>query len=86
MAAKKRAVKQQPLLNTVARKLGRAAGQLTKATQELTESLSALPGSITTKVRKAANVGASTRRTQTQTRRRKNKKNVRKPVRRSKAR
>jgi hypothetical protein len=75
MAAKKRAVKQQPLLNTVARKLGHAAGQLTKVTQELAESLSLLPESVSTKARKAPNVGAS------QARSRKNKKKVRQAVR-----
>jgi hypothetical protein len=58
MAAKKQLVKQEPLLNTVARKLGQAAGTLTKVTQELTENLSTLPESVATKVRKAANRGA----------------------------
>jgi len=37
MTAKKRSGKQEPLLNTVARKLGHAAGTLTKATHKLTE-------------------------------------------------
>ena len=40
MPAKKQSKKQEPLLNAVARKLGHAAGKLTKATQELTENLS----------------------------------------------
>lgn len=57
MAAKKRRVKQEPLLNTVARKLGHAAGALTKATHEFTENLSALPENLSTKVLKAANIG-----------------------------
>jgi hypothetical protein len=55
MAAKKQPVKQEPLLNTVARKLGQAAGTLTKVTQELTENLSTLPENVATKMRKAAN-------------------------------
>jgi hypothetical protein len=57
MAAKKRSVKQEPLLNTVARKLGHAAGRLTKVTQRLTENLSALPETVTTQVREAAHIG-----------------------------
>jgi hypothetical protein len=62
MAPKKRTVKQEPLLNTVARKLGRAAGTLTKVTQELTENLSALPENVTAKVREAAHIGDSAKR------------------------
>lgn len=54
MAAKKHPGKQEPLLNTVARKLGRAAGTLTKVTQEWTENLSTIPESVATKVRKSA--------------------------------
>ena len=46
--------KQEPLLNTVARTLGHAAGKLTQATQKLTENLSALPGTVTTKLREPA--------------------------------
>ncbi len=76
MAIKKRAVKQQPLLNTVARKLGHAAGQLTKVTQELTKSLSALPESVTTKVHKAVNTGAAPDRPRIQTRRTKKARNA----------
>jgi len=53
MEARKRRVTQEPLLSTVARKLGFAAGKLTQATQELTESLSALPKNVTAKVRAA---------------------------------
>jgi hypothetical protein len=57
MAAKKRFVKQEPLLNTVARKLGHAAGRLTKVTQRLSENLSALPETVTTQVWEAAHIG-----------------------------
>lgn len=46
--------KQEPLLNTVARKLGHAAGKLTQATQKLAENLSVLPETVTTKLREPA--------------------------------
>jgi hypothetical protein len=58
MAAKKRPVTQEPLRNTVARKLGNAAGTLANAMHEFTENLSALPEKLATKVRKTANVGS----------------------------
>lgn len=54
MAARKRNATRSPLLNTVARKLGHAAGTLTKATHELTESLAALPETVGTRMRQAA--------------------------------
>jgi hypothetical protein len=54
MTARKRKATQEPLLSTVARKLGRAAGTLTKATQELSENLAALPGTVSARVREAA--------------------------------
>jgi hypothetical protein len=69
MAAKKQHVKQEPLLNTVARKLGQAAGTLTKVTQELTENLSTLPESVATKIRKAANSGTPGKRSRVHPRR-----------------
>jgi hypothetical protein len=56
MPKKKQLNKQEPLLNTVARKLGHVAGTLTKATHGLTENLSAIPETVTTKLRGAANV------------------------------
>jgi hypothetical protein len=59
MAAKKRAITQKPLLNSVARTLGHAAGTLTKVTQELADNLSAMPDSIVAKVRQAAKIGES---------------------------
>ena len=59
MAAKKRAVTQKPLLNTVARTLGHAAGTLTKVTQEFADNLSAMPESIAAKVRHAAKISES---------------------------
>ncbi len=57
MNAKRRSVKQEPILNTVARKLGHAAGTLTKVTQQLKENLSALPENVTAKAREAAKMG-----------------------------
>ncbi len=54
MAAKKRTVTHELLLNTVARKLGHAAGTLTKVTQELADNISAVPESVAAKVRQAA--------------------------------
>jgi hypothetical protein len=68
MAAKKQPVKQEPFLNTVARKLGQAAGTLTKVTQELTENLSTLPESVETKMRQVVNSGAPGKRSQVRTR------------------
>jgi len=56
VAAKKGSVKQEPLLNTVARKLGHAAGRLTNVTHKLTENLSSLPETVTAQVREAARV------------------------------
>jgi hypothetical protein len=67
MAAKKQTVRHEPLLNTVARKLGQAAGTLTKVTQELTENLSTLPESVVTKARKAANIGTFRKRSRVRT-------------------
>jgi hypothetical protein len=58
MAVKKRNVTQEPLLNTVARKLGHAAGTLSKVTHELTENLSGLPENLATKVRDAGHISA----------------------------
>ncbi len=58
MPARKQPKKQEPLLNTVARKLGHAAGTLTKATHELTQNLAVLPETLTTKLRGAAELEA----------------------------
>jgi hypothetical protein len=55
MAPKKKLVKQEPFLTAVARKLGHAAGSLTKATHDLTDSVSTLPKDIATKVHDMAN-------------------------------
>jgi hypothetical protein len=55
MTPRKRSLRKEPLLNNVARKLGHAAGTLTKVTQELTENLSSLPETVTMKVREATN-------------------------------
>jgi hypothetical protein len=62
MTARKRKATREPLLNTVARKLGHAAGTLTKATQELTESLAAFPETVSTSVREAASAAAPAKR------------------------
>jgi hypothetical protein len=56
MAAKKRTVTQEHLLSTVARKLGHAAGTLTKVTQELADNVSAVPKAVAAKVRQAAQI------------------------------
>jgi hypothetical protein len=69
MATKKRPVRHEPLLNTVARKLGRAAGTVTKVTQELTENLSALPVNVATKVRNATDIGTLGKRSRVRIRR-----------------
>jgi|HubBroStandDraft_3_1064219.scaffolds.fasta_scaffold01013_11 hypothetical protein len=58
MPARKRKATPEPLLNTVARKLGHAAGTLTKATHELTENLAALPATVSTSMREAASAAA----------------------------
>lgn len=67
MAARKQSVK-EPLLNTVARKLGHAAGALTKVTHDLTKNLSELPEAATTKARETAGVGAPAKRSRSQSR------------------
>jgi hypothetical protein len=59
MTAKRRSPEQEPILNTLARKLGHAAGTLTKAAQDLTETLPALAGSAT-RVRPGAGASKST--------------------------
>jgi hypothetical protein len=82
MAAKKRPVRHEPLLNTVARKLGRAAGTVTKVTQELTENLSTLPVNVATKVRNATNIGTIGKRSRVRIRR--PTKSVRRAVQRTK--
>jgi hypothetical protein len=71
MAAKKNTVRQESLLNTVARKLGHAAGTLTKTTQELTEALSALPEKVSAKVREGDDIGEPASRSRTPIRPRK---------------
>lgn len=52
----------EPLLSTVARKIGRAAGTVSKMTQDLTETFSALPRAVTAKMHDAANADGSTKR------------------------
>jgi len=77
MTAKKRATAQEPLLNTMARKLGMAAGSLTKATKELAENISALPESVTSKVREVAHSGKSAKPASTRARHPKKKSGTR---------
>ena len=67
-AAKKQPVKQEePFLNAVARKLGQAAGTLSKVTQEWTENLSTLPESVASKMQTAANSGTPGKRSRVRT-------------------
>lgn len=54
MAVKKRLLREEPFLNAVARKLGSAAGTLTRASKDLAENLSGLPGKVTAKVKEVA--------------------------------
>jgi hypothetical protein len=60
MTAQKRSA-EEPFLNTVARKLGQAAGTLTNVAHGLTENLSAIPENLQNKVRQAAGTGSPTR-------------------------
>jgi hypothetical protein len=69
MATKKASAKQEPLLNSVARKLGHAAGALSKATHELTGNLAELPGTITAKMQQIANAPTSAQHPRTPARR-----------------
>jgi hypothetical protein len=69
MATKKASAKQEPLLNTVARTLGHAAGALTKVTQDFRENLSELPDAVTAKMQQIANAATLTRPSQTRPRR-----------------
>jgi hypothetical protein len=82
MTAKKRPATQEPLLNTVARRLGTAAGTFTKATKELAENISALPQNVTTRVREVTHPGTSTKPARDGARpaKKKSKKSTRKPV------
>lgn len=61
MTSKKQPVKEEPFLNTVARKLGYAAGTFTNVAQELTENLSTLPKAVSTKVQSTAGTVAGLR-------------------------
>lgn len=83
MAAKKRSGDQEPLLNTAARKLGHAAGALTKVTHQFTENLSGLAETVTTRVRKASVMGTTAERSQSHAQ--SPKKKTRKSIRTKKA-
>jgi len=88
MAAKKRPVKQEPLLITIARKLGQAAGTITNVTQELKDNLSTLPDSVAKKVRNATDIDTPPKRLRVRTRHRtqRPKKTIRHATRSPKAR
>jgi hypothetical protein len=58
--AKKQRRDREPLLNAVARKLGHAAGSLSKVTQQFTEALSTTPDAVIAKMRETALFGAPT--------------------------
>jgi hypothetical protein len=59
MAPKKKLVKQQPFLNSMARKLGHAAGTITKATHDFADNVSTLTGSVATKMQEVSSAAAS---------------------------
>jgi hypothetical protein len=82
MTAKKRPAIQEPLLNTVARRLGTAAGTFTKATKELADNISALPQNVTTRVREVTHLGTSAKPARGGARpaKKKSKRGTRKPV------
>jgi hypothetical protein len=66
MKARNKHSESEPLLNAVARKLGHAAGAVSKMTHELTETLSGVPEAVTakikTKMRNPARLGTSAER------------------------
>jgi hypothetical protein len=70
MAAKRKPVKHEPFLISVARTLGHAAGTLTNVTQELRENLSTLPEGVAKKMRAAAPIRTTAKRARVRTRRR----------------
>jgi hypothetical protein len=51
MKARNKHSESEPLLNAVARKLGHAAGTVSKMTHELTETLSGVPEAVTAKIK-----------------------------------
>ena len=61
MAPKKKPVKQEPFLNSVARKLGHAAGTLTKVTHDLTDNVTTLTESVATKVQEVTGTSSAER-------------------------
>jgi len=71
MAPKKKSVKQEPFLNSMARKLGHAAGTLTKVTHDLTDNVTTLTESVATKVQEVTGTSTADR---TKTRRKPAKK------------
>jgi len=61
MAPKKKSVKQEPFLNSMARKLGHAAGTLTKVTHDLTDNVTTLTESVATKVQEVTGTSTADR-------------------------
>jgi hypothetical protein len=61
MAPKKKSVKQEPFLNSMARKLGHAAGTLTKVTHDLTDNVTTLTESVATKVQEVTSASGAER-------------------------
>jgi hypothetical protein len=59
MAPKKELVKTQPFLNSMARKLGHAAGTLTKVTHDFADNVSTLTESVATKVQEVTSATTS---------------------------
>lgn len=58
--ATKKSARREPFLNTVARKLGRAAGTLTHVAQVLSENLAPVPASVPGSVQEATGNGRKT--------------------------
>ena len=59
MAPKKKLVKPQPFLNSMARKLGHAAGTLTKVTHDFADNVSTFTEDVATKVQEATSAATS---------------------------
>jgi hypothetical protein len=71
VAVKKRKSREELFLNAVARKLGNAAGKLTRASKDLAESISALPEKATARVKKVADAEIPAKRRSASTRQQK---------------
>lgn len=76
MTARKQPAGNEPLLNLVARKLGRAAGALTSVAQGLKGNLSAFPKAVSANVAASATPRAGTPSVEGEARRRQAKKKI----------